>query len=484
MEQTTQGALGRRRIGVPALVFMIIAASAPLTVVGGGVTSNYAVTGLLGIPLSFIVLGIVLLVFAIGYTAMSRHVHNAGAFYAYVAQGLGGGAGVGAAWVALIAYNALQIGVYGMFGFVLSSFLAGTFGLSIPWWVSALAGWVIVGLLGINKVDLSAKVLGIIVALEFLVVIVYDVVAIGAAPEGLTTGSIEPNSLFAAGVGAALVFSIAAFMGFESGAIYNEEVKDPQRTARRATLIAIVIISLFYAFSAWAMAVGEGDSQVIARSAEFGPDLMFVFLEGRVGQWFIVLGNLLFITSVLAALIAFHNVIARYLFAMGREGVLPRALAATNRAQAPVAGSLVQSALAFALIVIFAIAGAGHESGALFPVITLFTWLTNTGAFGLVLLMMLTSFSVIGFFKKREHTESAWVASIAPWLSGIALVALFILIIVNFGVLIGLEEAGLLSWLLPAIVVVPGVLAALWGHSLRRSKPEVYARIGAGAPID
>ncbi len=83
----------QRTLTVPALVVMIIAASAPLTVVAGGVSTNFAVTGLLGVPLSFVVLGAILLVFAIGYTAMSRHVSNAGAFYAYIAQGLGKPAG-------------------------------------------------------------------------------------------------------------------------------------------------------------------------------------------------------------------------------------------------------------------------------------------------------------------------------------------------------------------------------------------------------
>ena len=126
---TRASGLGKRTLGVPALVFMIIAASAPLTVVAGGVTSNYAVTGVLGIPLSFIVLGVVLLVFAVGYTAMSQHVQNAGAFYAYVARGLGKPTGIGAAWVALVSYNAMQIGIYGMFGFALADFLGTTFGL-------------------------------------------------------------------------------------------------------------------------------------------------------------------------------------------------------------------------------------------------------------------------------------------------------------------------------------------------------------------
>ncbi|CEA07339.1 Amino acid permease [Arthrobacter saudimassiliensis] len=477
--------LGQRRLGVPALVFMIIAASAPLTVVAGGVTSNYAVTGLLGIPLSFLVLGAVLVLFSVGYSAMSRHVHNAGAFYAYIARGLGRPAGVGAAWIALTAYNAMQIGIYGMFGFALSSFLGGVTGSDVPWWACALAAWLIVGLLGVNKVDLSAKVLGVLVALEFLVVIVYDVAALGAAPEGLSTQSLMPGSLFGAGVGAALAFSIAAFMGFESGAIYNEEVKDPRTTARRATFIAVGVIAVFYAFSAWAMAVGEGDGAVIGRSAELGPDLVFLFLAERAPQWFVDLCSLLFVTSLLAALAAFHNVVARYVFSLGREGVLPRALAATSRrTQAPVAGSLAQSAVALVLLIVFAVAGSGHEYGPLFPVLTLFTWLTNMGAFGLVLLMALTSFAVIGYLRRHRTEYGAWTRIVAPGLAGVALAGLFGLIVINFDVLIGLAEASALSWLLPLIVVLPGVLGVGQALALRRSRPAVYAGIGGGGDPD
>lgn len=474
--------LGKRTLGVPALVFMIIAASAPLTVVAGGVTSNYAVTGVLGIPLSFVVLGIVLLIFAVGYTAMSQHVRNAGAFYAYVARGLGKPAGIGAAWVALISYNAMQIGIYGLFGFALASFLAGTFALSVPWWACALVGWAIVGILGVNKVDLSAKVLGIVVACEFLVVIVYDVLALKVAPEGLGAQSMEPGNLFTAGIGAALSFSIAAFMGFESGAIYGEEVKDPKNTPRRATLIAVGIIAVFYAVSSWAMAVGEGHSAVVGKSAELGPDLVFAFLSEHSPAWFVDLGNVLFITSLLAALIAFHNVVARYLFSLGREGVLPRGLARTNaRTHAPMAGSLAQSVLALVVLVVFAVIGA--EQDVMFPVVTLFTWLTNTGAFGLVMLMALTSFAVIGYFRSEPHGLGPWPAQVAPLIAGVTLTLLFGAIVLNFDVLIGLEEASVLGWLLPALVVVPGILGVLWAFHLRRSHPAIYAKVGRGGDL-
>src|SRR6476620_10080234 len=103
--QDGSGRLQRRRLGVPDLVFFIVAASAPLTAVAGGQAATYLVTGNRGIPFLFIPLGIILALFAVGYAAMSRYVANAGAFYAYVARGLGKIWAVGAAFVALIAYN-------------------------------------------------------------------------------------------------------------------------------------------------------------------------------------------------------------------------------------------------------------------------------------------------------------------------------------------------------------------------------------------
>lgn len=481
--QPTTTGLNSRRIGTLALVFMIIAASAPLTVVAGGVPSNFAVTGLLGIPLSFVVLGIILVLFAIGYAAMSRHVHNAGAFFAYISKGLGKPVGMGAALTALVAYNAMQIGIAGMFGFVFSSFLDSLFGLQVTWWVCALIAWVIVGLMGISRVDFSAKVLGVIVGTEFLVVIAFDIIGFAHSPEGITADGMLPDQLFAPGVGAALAFSIAAFMGFESGAIYNEEVKDPKRTAGRATIIAVSIIAVFYAFSAWAMTMAEGASNVVGRSQEFGPDLMFVFLGEHAPVWFVDLANLLFLTSLLAALVAFHNIVARYFFALGRDRVLPPVLARTSRRSgAPIAGSLAQSGLALIVIIVFAIVGAGSDDP-LFPVVTLFTWLTNMGAFGLVLLMALTALAVIGFLRAHAKEYSLWTRVIAPGLSAIGLIVLFISIVINFNVLIGLEGTSVLSWLLPAIVLVPGIIGTLWAFVLRSRRPQLYAGIGTGGSL-
>lgn len=160
-------ALSTPRLGVASLVFLIIAASAPLTVLAGGAPTSYGVTGVLGLPLGYLVLGVILGLFAVGYGAMSASIRNAGAFYAYIAAGLGLRQGIAAALLALVSYNAMQVGLYGIFGFSLSMFLEGTLGPAVPWWLCALAGWLVVGVLGINRVDLSAKVIAVLVVAEF-----------------------------------------------------------------------------------------------------------------------------------------------------------------------------------------------------------------------------------------------------------------------------------------------------------------------------
>lgn len=479
--------LSRRTLGVPAITLMIIAASAPLTVVAGGVTTSFAVTESLGVPLGFLLIAVILTVFAVGYTAMGRHITNAGAFYAYIAQGLGRPLGVGASLVALVSYNAMQIGIYGLFGFQLSMFLEAKFGFASPWWVWILLCIVLVGVLGVNRVDLSAKVLGILVGLEFLVVIVFDIVSIATAPEGVSTAAINPTALFGPALGIILVFGVAAFMGFEGAAIYGEEAKDPKRTVPRATYAAVAIIGVFYAFSAWAFSVGIGPSEIVAASQQHGPDLMFVFMTDQVGVLFADVMTLLFLTSLFAAQQSFHNAVARYFFSLGREGVLPAWFSRTSRAGAPWAGSVAQTVIAIVVVIGFALAGealggaaALGDSAFLYPVLTMFTWLTNTGAMGLVLLMAVIAAAVIGFFRKNPRGLSVWTTVVAPVISGIALLWVFVMILMNFQLMLGQAEPDASTFVLPGMIFAAAIVGIVWALVLRSARPKIYRQIGHG----
>ena len=152
------------------------------------------------------------------------------------------------------------------------------------------------------------------------------------------------------GVGAVFAFGIAAFIGFESGAIYSEECRNPRVTVARATFVAVGFTGLFYAVSSWAMIVTVGPADLQKQTGEHGPGVVFAGLAAHWGDSVATLANLLFLTSVFAALLSFHNGVARYLFALGRERVLPAALSRVGtRSGGPVAGSLAQSALALSL---------------------------------------------------------------------------------------------------------------------------------------
>src|SRR5882724_7113958 len=117
--------------------------------------------------------------------------------------------------------------------------------------------------------------------------------------------------------------------------------------------------------------------------------------------------QLLFMTSLFAAALAFHNVTWRYMFALGREHVLPAGLGRTSGSNIPRAASLTQSAIGLAVIVVYAATGWN-------PMAKLFFWLGTTGGFGILLLLALTSVAVIAFFARDHRGESAWRRLAAP----------------------------------------------------------------------
>ncbi len=81
--------------------------------------------------------------------------------------------GVRRRWSPILAYNAMQIGVFGLFGAAATA-SSPAMGVDLPWWVWTYVGIALVAVLGYRRVDLSAKVLAVLVVLEYLVVLVID----------------------------------------------------------------------------------------------------------------------------------------------------------------------------------------------------------------------------------------------------------------------------------------------------------------------
>ncbi|MEH0936993.1 APC family permease [Micromonospora psammae] len=469
-------ALARGRLGVPSVIFFVLSAAAPLTVVAGVVTTGYAVTGVTGIPLAFLTVAAVLALFSVGYVAMARRVANAGAFYAYISRGLGRPAGVGAAWVALIAYNALQVGLYGAIGAAAAPVLDRIFGVDAHWAVVALVAWALVALLGLLRVDVNGMVLAVLLVAEVVLILVYDLGQLGNPAGGTVSfAALAPSNLLVPGAGAVLVLAMTGFVGFESSVVFSEESKDPRRTVPMATYLSVAIIAGLYALSSWTMTVATGPDRISEQAGEQSIELIFNLAGAHLGDTAVTIGQALFMTSVLAAMISFHNTTARYAFALGRERVLPAAFGQTSpRTGSPRMASLAQSALGLVVIVLYAVAGWD-------PVLQLFYYAGAGGGFGVLLLIAATSVAVIRYFARHAVQETLWRRAIAPGLATVALFAVISLAVANFATLLGVAPDSPLRWIVPAVYPVAALLGVAWGLVLRSTRPDVYARIGLGA---
>lgn len=471
--------LRRGQLGTFAIAFLVISAAAPLTAMAGGAPVAMLLGNGPGIPLAYVIVSLMLMIFAVGYTAMARHHTSTGGFYAFVTRGLRQYAGGSAAWIALLGYNAMQIGLYGLFGAAGSGFIMTLTGVDVPWWVVALAGGAIIAFLGYRQVDLSVKVLAILVALEFLIVAILDVAIVAKGGQGggapLTLEPFSLSALLSGSLAIALLFNSASFIGFESSTIYGEEAKDPQRTVPKATYLALAVIGVFYTITTWLMVNGQGPDTLVAHLGEMQPDPTgFLFELGGVyvGDWLVTVMSFLFVTSVFAALLAFHNAVARYLYALGREGLVPERLGRTHAVHlSPHMGSLSQSALA--LIVVGAFIVTGQD-----PVLALFTWLTQLGTLAILYLMALASVAVFAFFWRHPELDAnPWRTKIAPALGFVMMGSVAVFATTQFGNLIS-DPTSPLAWILPGLIAVAAVVGAVSASVLKGSSPELFEQMG------
>jgi len=323
----------------------VVSAVAPLTVMAGVAPIALAIGGV-GVPGAYLLVGVVLIVFAIDFTAMAAHIRRTGGFFVYIGHAFGGTAGFAAAVLAIVSYNLLQVGTYGLLGTQAGAALGNIFGVSVPWWVISAVAVVAVFVLGALGIDVGAKVLVALISLESAILVVMAVaVIVRGGAQGLGFASFEPGNVFQSGVLAVLGICFAAFMGFESTALYRAEARDPARTIPRATYVAVAFMAIFYCFIAWTVVQALGQSDVQSAAGKQGAALFFVTVREYVGPWAEHAMYVLIVTSVYAAQLAFHNAINRYVFGMAESGALPRMFARTNRAGSPAFAGAVQSVL-------------------------------------------------------------------------------------------------------------------------------------------
>ena len=374
----------------------------------------------------------------------------------------------------MLSYTFLQVGLYGAFGPNAANEAAAHLGVRAPWWAFALGAWAVVTVLGLARVDITGRVLGVLLTAE-VIVIVAETIGGLARPDGghLSFATLSPAALGSAGFdtfGVLAVVAVLGFVGFEQAPVLAEEARNSRRTIPAATYLALGLIALVYAAAAWAMAARSGTGHVTAAATAQGPGLLFGLsgngVLSQAAQW-------LFLTSLFAAALAFHNACWRYAFALGRENVLPAVLGRTGGNNIPKAASLAQSATG--LVVIAACALSGQN-----PMARLFFWAGTTGGLGIIVLLAATSAAVIVFFARDPRGESTWRRLAAPALAAVVLAAIAVLAIQHYAILLGVPPGDPAAWVLPASYAVVAVAGLGWALVLKTRRPQTYATIGLG----
>uniref|UniRef100_UPI001C2F7D01 APC family permease n=1 Tax=Streptomyces sp. GbtcB6 TaxID=2824751 RepID=UPI001C2F7D01 len=464
----TQTAAGRRTLSTGRVVFLVISAAAPMAAMVGNIPLAIAHGNGAGLPAAYLIASLMLLCFSVGYAALSRRVVNTGAFYTYIARALGKPAGVGSAYVAASSYAAITIGLVGGFGYFTRLVLLDS-GVNLPWYAYSAIAIAVVAVLGYRSADLSAKVLGTLMVAEFGILIVFDLLVAGdKGGAALPSASFSGSEVTSGSLGIAMMFAFLSFVGFESAALYGEETKEPEHTVPKATYIAVASIGVFYVLTSWIIVGAAGAHRAVALAGEQQGNFVFELIRRYGGVTLYDLAAVLLCTSMLAGLLALHNASSRYLFALGREGVLPRRLGHYHPHHfSPHVASLVVTALS-------AVAALGAAASGGDPYMVFVPAFMGVGTLGIIALQAAASLAVVVFFAKRDDRD-LWRCVIAPAIGFLGLTGAFVMATVNYPTLTGSTNAvvNTVPVVLPVLAAAGVVLALV----LRRRKPVTYAAL-------
>lgn len=451
--------LPQKIIGPGALFVIALAASSPMTVVGGGIRLTYATTGVVGVALAFLLLTGVLALNLHSYAAASQHIKHSAAAYALSAIGLGPVAGVGVGFVAVAGYNAIQISLYGLIGYVASGQWGG------PWWLYALVVWLAIAIGGVFRPVLGTWVSALLVLMQIVILLSIAYIGLAHAPDGITMAGLSPTSLFVDGVGGVLALSVAAFVGFDVPATFSEEARG---AVRRATLAAVIVGGLLYAATALSMVTATGpDSVAAAASSETFP----FELLGPLAPYTVYV----FILAMVTAALVFHNTASRFHFALGRERVFPYRLSKVNGHKVPVAGSIAQSVLSLGVIILFIWLD-------LDPITGLFTPFSTFAAECILLVLVVCTVAAARYFHLGYGgNEGVWTSLYIPLAGTVLGTGVLVTMMWNVEALLGVAPGATSTRVLPGLLILVASLGMIWGAMLR-SMPKRRQLLGRGRP--
>lgn len=458
-----------RSLSTFRLAVFVIAAVAPLACVIGVLPVALVFGSGTALPLAFVISTVVTALFAVGYSAFSREVVVGGAFYTYIARGLGPVAGLGAAGVAVVSYTMFVPGGFSYLGYMMQTTFSDLLGFNLHWVIYSLTAWVIIGFFGLRQIDFSARVVLIVIMIEFMLLLLFDAILVGQlGSAAFPAQSLEVSGLTSGAPGVAILLAFTCYFGIESAALFSEEAKSPQKSVARATYIAIFTIGIFYFVTSW-ITVGAIGPDNIRGIPEADVGLIYFNLSNQyVNSAFTTIIQVALVTSMFATVLSMHNVAARYLFVLGRQGCLPRVLGRAH----PVHGSPSAASATVSVVALIVFTSAAYLG--LHPMLGLGLIVLGFAAVGVMFMQALTSLAVVSYFRKHPERH-LWQHVIAPILAFLGLLVALYFAVKNFEYLSGSQNPVVNRFPIGILIAMAaGIGFALW---LRRYRPARFAAI-------
>ena len=293
-------------------------------------------------PLSVLLGAIGALALAYVISLYARRYSGAGAIYEYLTRGASPDVGVFAA--GLYGVGLLFLGGGGVFiaiGFLTEGFFATHLdSIAIDWWIWGLIGLAIA--VAFNHFGVRLAIRGVL-ALAILSAIPLTILAIAVIAQGGADGNtlspFDPGQTDWTSVFNGILFAVTLFIGFEAAASIGEETENPKHSIPRAVLGTVAISAAFYLLLTYAATIGFGGAEGQERWG--GPSPMGDLATEYVGSWLATIIDLVIILDAISLSLAFVVAASRVFFALGRDGLLPRGLAATSRHNTPIGGNAV-----------------------------------------------------------------------------------------------------------------------------------------------
>jgi Amino acid transporters len=389
----------------------------------------------LAAPLAYPIAFVIVLLTALVLAQLARAVPSAGGYFTYVSRGIHPRAGFLVSWLNII-YAPLVLGAVTVFGgYVISSSLEWTGGLSD--WFPLLFGLVIVSIVAVIQylgVQLSGKTLVITGGIELVVVGLLGLWGlVNPGPGGLNLQPFNPgNAVSSSGLFIAAVFAIQAFTGWEGSAPMAEESENPRKNVPRALIGSVILFGIFIVLVQWGVMVGWGTDNYKGMT-EAGIELPGITLAKHFwgDAWVILL--VMLVSSVIAVSIACANVGTRMWYRMGVDGAFPKWFRRVHPTRkTPVNAIVAQWILAIATAIgLTTIAYVATPSTADAPM-TMTTAYQNQYymdgyMIGYVVLIIYTLGNIAAYmlYRRERPTEFSWIShGLFPLLSTLAMIAI------------------------------------------------------------